>query len=1439
MLTFRQGTPGGVEQAKAYVRHLLEQTLTPDQMRVADYYARRSGTDDALNSGMGSIPRAIEGMPPDIAAILAVDTSRPLTREELGNLLGGLRADGTPLPGSQRDVRTYKHKDGGERFRTAWMDLTTSVPKKVSLAWFTAATDAERNAYLQAHRTATAEMLAYVEKEIAFATFGHGKDEGNGLEKGRLGFVQIDHFTARPTARVTRRDPTTGVVTDEIYTVPLTRGDPQVHTHSLLMNVMLTESGRVVSIDTTRFAKRVKEFGAVYQAVLERELRGLGVPTRMDPDTLTVDLPGIPDAVAKEFSKRTMNGQEAARSYARTLGLDWQALGGDQRVAILKAAIKEGREGKGDDLASVEDWLRQAEAMGWKPSSLMTMEPPAPSLSHEERQLAGAEAARPILAAMFETDAVLTGSQVRMAAAQGLMAAGALTHTDDVSVVAKMLVRDGVDQDGQRTRLLMPLGGDRLRPQNTMVTTALHRDQEQRLVALIRNAARPEMGGGLSRDRLDAMLEPARLGKLLGRPGPAALNEGQTAAYYKLGGEGRVAVAIGGAGVGKTTLLTPMVAAWTENKQEVWGVAQAWRQANALLDAGVKGQRVWALDPFLSRVTENPGLLNRRSVVVLDEFALIGTRQMLQLMELREKIGFKIVMVGDARQCQSIAAGNVMDVLEAALGADHIPQVLKAIRQKSEEEQKLVAMIRHGDVQGALDIKRDKGEAWLVHGEYEDVVKATAQRWAEKVEQYKDQPGFRVGVATDTNANALAISRAIREIRQSRGEVGRDAISLDGTDGRGGEWTLNLAPGDRVRLFERTRGQFETKNGRSIEAFVGDNGSVLTVLEVRQSELPGRSGIVVETPGNKAAFIPWGQLTDEDTGRIKLTYGDVRTINSDQGATRDHTIMSMPSGSRGVNLFMLHVGLSRQTVSADLIGSFGAEVEQVSAKRPLNAPELTAQELEAAVWKNLVANLKREPIKASVLKLMAGATATFNKAREAFQGGMIRRQARKHGGLAETTVRQQQEITRQERALEPVVEQLQITLHRQGDVIEAAGLTPPASPPPAPARPRQAPRPAARGPRMRVQVSQVEAQQQFADAMQQAGLLVEGLPIMDGVRHPSKVDGDKGARKSGAYKAFYDEGVPNGIIWNYKAGTRSTWKATGTYVPMSAEEARRLAERSAATQAANQFAQQQSEKAGAQKAADLYGRGRPATAQNAYLAAKGITEVPDGLREDARGNLLVPLRSLDGALLNLQTIKPDGTKLYLAGARKNGVFFMIGSSAGEGPIGIAEGLATAWDARRASGLPVAMALDTSNLKAVATAIRTASPERPIVFFADNDHHLPDRTPPLPNAGLTKANDAADAVGRATVIAPPLDQERHARDKGTDWNDFRVKYGADVTRATVTQRMGLSEPSRPAEIVGRAPSSAPAARTQKAAPSRTPPPNALPRTQGRQGPRMRR
>jgi Mrp family chromosome partitioning ATPase len=66
------------------------------------------------------------------------------------------------------------------------------------------------------------------------------------------------------------------------------------------------------------------------------------------------------------------------------------------------------------------------------------------------------------------------------------------------------------------------------------------------------------------------------------------LSTGVPAADDRAAGQGeRRGVAIGVAGVGKSTILAPLVDAWREDGRRVYGMDLAWRQTDDLTQAGI------------------------------------------------------------------------------------------------------------------------------------------------------------------------------------------------------------------------------------------------------------------------------------------------------------------------------------------------------------------------------------------------------------------------------------------------------------------------------------------------------------------------------------------------------------------------------------------------------------------------------------------------------------------------------------------------------------------------------------------------------------------------------------------------------------------------------------------------------------------------------------
>ena len=119
----------------------------------------------------------------------------------------------------------------------------------------------------------------------------------------------------------------------------------------------------------------------------------------------------------------------------------------------------------------------------------------------------------------------------------------------------------------------------------------------------------------------------------------------------QLGSGGRLGVAIGVAGAGKTTLMAPIVSAMRDDGRQVYGIARGWKQAVALRDSGVERKDTVAVSVFLSRGTAKGRIkLDSNSVVIIDELSQVGRGDMLRLMQLQQKHGFTMLAIGDPKQ---------------------------------------------------------------------------------------------------------------------------------------------------------------------------------------------------------------------------------------------------------------------------------------------------------------------------------------------------------------------------------------------------------------------------------------------------------------------------------------------------------------------------------------------------------------------------------------------------------------------------------------------------------------------------------------------------------------------------------------------------------------------------------------------------------------------
>jgi G3E family GTPase len=356
----------------------------------------------------------------------------------------------------------------------------------------------------------------------------------------------------------------------------------------------------------------------------------------------------------------------------------------------------------------------------------------------------------------------------------------------------------------------------------------------------------------------------------------------QTIAIHALAAGGKLSLLTGVAGSGKTTLLRPLVDAWREDGRRVVGMSTAWRQADALKDAGIA--ETYALQPLLNAIDTGEFRPDARTVLVVDEISQIGPRPMLRLLELQAETGMTIKMLGDREQVdreqvQSIEAGDTIALLKRVLPKTALPQVLTAVRQTNDRDRKIASLFRDGEAAKAFSMKREDGTARLLEGDTEQVVRQIADLYIERDDALKTQdPSCGVTLTTLTNAEAADISRAIRERLKARGEIGTDEAVYKVVVYRGDKpefFDLPIATGDRLRMYRKTVAQIDGRR-----ATIGNNGDIVEVMGKTAA------GLILRNARGQTAELDWKRLSDQRTRRLLLGFGRAFTIDAAQG--REH-----------------------------------------------------------------------------------------------------------------------------------------------------------------------------------------------------------------------------------------------------------------------------------------------------------------------------------------------------------------------------------------------------------------------------------------------------------------------------------------------------------------------------------------------------------------------
>lgn len=315
----------------------------------------------------------------------------------------------------------------------------------------------------------------------------------------------------------------------------------------------------------------------------------------------------------------------------------------------------------------------------------------------------------------------------------------------------------------------------------------------------------------------------------------------------------------------------------------------------------------------------------------------------------------------------------------------------------------------------------------------------------------------------------------------------------------------------------------------------------------------------------------------------------------------------------------------------------------------------------------------------------------------------------------------------------------------------------------------------------------------FLEGMKAFGIVpdepCEILP--DDEWHSLRAAGDKPGKKVIYYRLKIDGDFAVGNFGSHREGVTHTWTTKATR-KMDDAEREALKERIAEEKKRKDKERSEAQEKAAQDAKAMLDNADLQIDLHPYLMRKGVRL--DDLPIDG-DNLLVPMRDVTGKLWGVQTITPDGDKLYMRGARKDGCFYPLAGSDKRVYI-ICEGVATGASIKQA--IPehtVLCAFDAGNISKVAKAVRDSLPDVRIVIACDNDAYTTNQKGEPYNTGIEKGQQAAALVKGFAIWPEFVDNDET---KYTDFNDLHLSAGLEAVRDRILPVLGAQEVV-PAEV----------------------------------------
>lgn len=598
--------------------------------------------------------------------------------------------------GFSRAGRKLVQNAGKDNRQPGW-DLTFSAPKSVSVLW--SQLEGEKQQAIQrAHSQAVSAAIDFIEQHFSYSRLGQG---GADQVRVKLAVAAFEHSCSRAL-------------------------DPQLHTHCLVMNLGIDSEGVARSILSKPFYEAKMLAGAFYRMELARLLQstlGVDIERPLDRDGKPqpwFEIKGVSKSILSHFSKRraAIEAELGARGMESASAAAFAALSTRQTKSIVPPR----RE-------LHERWRSEGQALGFSLSNVIS-NPQKLSAETRQKQFRGAldEA---VATLTFGENCFgkeeLTRCTLEAGLGCGLTAEEVAAAVERELAVDEMFVSLGTRNGKSLWTTTEVLAVEQEFLQS--IDALSNRSFEPVANSVVEATATRARGQGSNTYRLD--------------------DEQQGAVKYITQGRGAIKVVSGFAGTGKTDMLSAAKEALEQGGYRVIGTALAGVAARSLqektgIDSATVKLRELQLHPELTHTLKHhaaqllraalgkrtyklPRLkLDAKTVLVIDEAGMVGTRDFALLAKAVVDHGGSIIAIGDEKQLSSIERGGCFAHLVKTVPGVRLDEIR---RQVDEGDRRAVKALSAGEAEEALRHYADKGQLY-VGSAASDVEEALVSEWA-------------------------------------------------------------------------------------------------------------------------------------------------------------------------------------------------------------------------------------------------------------------------------------------------------------------------------------------------------------------------------------------------------------------------------------------------------------------------------------------------------------------------------------------------------------------------------------------------------------------------------------------------------------------------------------------------------------------------------------